>query len=406
MRTIGVRMRAATGPFTRSALRGALRLLAPRVYGPVATERVRRILISGNMGIGNAVMFEPLLHALRERFPGAHLAVTVDADAPSRAIFGWPGLCDELIEVRGSSRPARVLAGLRLARQNWDLCVVRFNGATHEVVVAAIFGRIPYRLGHVSSGRFSSGFDWLFNLPVAMGDSAHEVDRYLAMAEAVGHGPTRRAPRLAIPEAARTAAEHLARELGLDPDRPRVAFQPGSSPLQQWKRWPVEHWRSLAAGLTAAGFEVLGLGSGNERDLLAVICRDTGAINLAGACTLPVAAAILERCDHLVSTDSALIHVAAAVGTPVIGIFGPTDRTRTRPYGAGHTLLVPAVCRGNREPCLAPSGILSPDCAWRDCMESIGPEQVLAAVRERVAAPVAGGAGPLPATRAALGEAT
>jgi lipopolysaccharide heptosyltransferase II len=387
------RLRAATGPLNRFALRSALRLLAPRVTGPIPSEGVRRILLSGSMGIGNAVMFEPALRALRDRFPVAHLAVALDADAASRAVFDWPGLVDEVIVVRGSSRLARAIAGLRLARQGWDLCVVRFNGATHEIVMAAIFGRIPYRVGHVSGGRFSSQLDWLFNLPVVMGDYDHEVDRYLALVEKLGHVPSRRAPRLAVPDEDRAAVQRLTRDLGLAPGRPWVAIQPGSSAHQQWKRWPPEHWRTLASGLTAAGLAVLGLGSADERDLLAEICRGTGAVNLAGSCSLRVAAAVLERSELLVSTDSALTHIAGAVGTPVIGIFGPTDRTRTRPYGTGHTLLVPVDCRGNREPCLAPNGVLSPDCTWRECMRSIRPEEVVTAVRERCAAPAHGGAG-------------
>jgi len=403
---ISARLRTVAAPLKRSVLRSALRLLAPRVQGPVPTDTVRRILLSGSMGIGNALMFEPLLQALRERFPGAHLAVTVEADAPSRALFGWPGLVDEVIVVPAADGLARALAALRIARRGWDLCVVRFNGATHEILVAAIFGRIPYRVGHVSSGRFSSTFDWVFNVPVAMGDYDHEVDRYLALAEALGQVPRRRAPMLVLPQEDRAEAERVAHELGLDRGRPWVAIQPGSSALQQWKRWPVEHWRMLASGLTAAGFDVLGLGSGSERDLLAEICRDTGAMNLAGSCSLRVAAALLERCELLVSTDSALMHVAAAVGTPVVAIFGPTDRTRTRPYGTGSTLVVPAHCRGNRAPCLAPNGTLSPDCTWRECMVSITPERVLAAVRERLAATVSGGAGPIPVGRFPVPEAT
>jgi heptosyltransferase I len=349
-------------------------------------------------------MFEPVLQSLRERFPEAHLAVAVDADAPSRAIFEWPGLVDEVIPVRGSSRLARAIAGLRIARRDWDLCVVRFNGATHDLVVAAIFGRIRYRVGHVSGGRFGSKLDWLFNLPVTMGDYDHEVDRYLALVEKLGHVPSRRAPRLLVPNEDRAAAERTLRPLGLAFDRPWVAIQPGSSAHQQWKRWPPEYWQVLARGLAAAGVAVIALGSEDERGLLSEICQETGAINLAGACSLRVTAAVLERCELLVSTDSSLMHIAAAIGTPVVCIFGPTDRTRTRPYGTRHTLFVPDQCRGNREPCLGLNGVLSPDCTWRECMRSIRPEQVLAAVRERCGILTVEATAPSPASQSGLEE--
>jgi lipopolysaccharide heptosyltransferase II len=370
------RLRSAAGRLHRLALRGALRALAPRVAPGIPGAEVRRVLVSGSMGIGNAVMFEPLLHALRDRFPAAHLAAVVAADAPSRAILEWPGLVDEVIVVRGSSRLARAFAGFRLARQRWDLCVIRFNGATQEMVVAAIVGRIPYRVGHVTSGRFRSELDWLFNYPVTMGDSDHEVDRYLALAERTGQVPTRRAPSLTLAAADRASSQAILERLGVTPQSLLIAFQPGTSAHQLWKRWPSEHWRALARGLTAAGFAVIALGSADESNLLDEICRDTGAVNAAGACSLRQAAAILERSVLLVCTDSGLMHIAAAVGTPIVGIFGPTDQSRTRPYGAGHLALRPANCRGHRVPCLNLMGELSPECTWDACLRSIPPEEV------------------------------
>jgi lipopolysaccharide heptosyltransferase II len=377
------RLRAAGGRLHRAVLRGALRVLAPRVADDLADPPVRRILVSGGMGIGNAVMFEPTLNALRERFPGAHLAVVVDENAPSLALLRWPGLADEVIVVPAGSRLARARAGVRLARRRWDLCVVRFNGATQEVIVAAVLGRVPYRLGHVSSGRYRSEMDWLFNLPATMGDWDHEVDRGLALVERLGHGPGRRAPALALREGDRAAAASLLGRLSVSPDRPIIALQPGTSVKQQWKRWPTEHWRTLARGLSEAGFTAVALGAADERMLLDQVCRGTGAVNAAGAGSLQVSAAVLEKAELLVCTDSALMHIAAAVGTPVVAIFGPTDRTRTRPYGREHVLLTPADCRGNTVPCLSLAGALSPECTWEACLRSIGPEAVLRAVLER-----------------------
>jgi heptosyltransferase-2 len=376
-------LRPAAGRVGRRFLESALRLLAPRVAADTPDAGVRRVLLSGSMGIGNAVMFEPLLHALRQRFPGAHLAVAVHEAAASLDLFRWPGLVDEVIVVHGSSRLARAVEGVRLARGRWDLCVIRFGGASRELVVATILGRIPYRVGHVTSGRFRSGLDWLFNLPVTMGDYDHEVDRDLALAERLGHLPTRRTPALSPTGVDRAAARRLIERLIGSDQRPLIGFQVGTSPLQPWKRWPTEYWRVLARGLADAGFGVIALGSAAERDLLEEVCRDTGAVNAAGLASLGVAAAVLEQCELLVCTDSALMHIAAAVGTPTVSLFGPTDRTRTRPLGAGHTVLVPRGCRGQHEPCLTPLGELSRDCTWRECMRRIEPEEVLAAVLER-----------------------
>jgi lipopolysaccharide heptosyltransferase II len=350
----------------------------------VPLRDVRRILVSGTMGIGNAVMLEPLLHALREQFPSAHLAAAVRTDAASRPVLEWPGLVDEVVLIRGSSRFDLLREALRLTRGHWDLYVVRFNGATYEFVVSAVLGRVPYRLGHVSSGRFLSNVDWLFNLPVTMGDYDHEVDRYLSLAERLGWTPSRRTPTLPVSEADRTAAEDLLRQLGVTPGETLIAIQPGTSAHQMWKRWPVQHWRSLTTQLERTGFTVVGLGSSTERELLQEICAGSRALNLAGRCSLGESAAVLQRCSLLVCTDSGLMHIAAAVGTRVVGIFGPTDRTRTRPYGPDHTLIVPRHCRSLTEPCLSPGGELVPSCTWQTCMPSIQPDEVFGAILRAV----------------------
>lgn len=377
---MSARIQSAIDWAARLALRGVFRFLSPRTTSPVSEFVVHRILVAGSMGIGNAVMLEPLLRALRERFPDAHLAAAVRADAASLSLIQWPGLVDETVVVRGSSRLALMRAGLRLARGNWDLLVVRFNGAAYEIVTAATFGRIPYRLGHVSSGRFRTNVDWLFNLPVTMSEYDHEVDRYIALAQPLGVNAKGWVPSLRLSSEDREGAKRILRHLGVS-EGSVVAIQPGTSKHQSWKRWPTEHWKSLACGLSRRGFTVVGLGSSDERELLADICREPGTVNAAGLCSLREAAAILERCELLVCTDSGLMHIGAAVGTLIVGIFGPTDRTRTRPYGAGHTLLVPDKhCQGHGIPCLTIRGELSPTCTWQRCLEGIRPEQVLSAV--------------------------
>jgi lipopolysaccharide heptosyltransferase II len=374
-------VRSTLAGLHRAGLRLALERLSPARSIPLAD--VRRILVSGSMGIGNAVMLEPLLHALRRHFPQAHLAAAVRPRSPSRAVLEWPGLVDEVVVLQGGSRLAQIRSAVRLSRGEWDLYVIRFNGATYEFVTSAVLGRVPYRLGHITSGRFRSPDDWLFNLPVTMGSFDHEVDRYLGLAERLGHTPERRVPRLRVSDADRAAADELLQQSGVRPDATLVALQPGSSPHQTWKRWPVEHWQRLAAQLIQIGMVPVGLGSADERPLVARVC-EAGGRNLAGSGSLRVAAAVLERCKLLVCTDGGLMHVAGAVGTPIVGVFGPTDRTRTRPYGPGHTLLTAPQCRSNLEPCLLPGGHLIPQCTWRECMPSIAPEQVLGAILQAV----------------------
>jgi heptosyltransferase-1 len=96
-------------------------------------------------------------------------------------------------------------------------------------------------------------------------------------------------------------------------------------------------------------------------------------INLAGRTTLQSLAALFKRADLVISTDTGPMHIAAAVGTPVVALFGPTSVTRTGPFGSGHQVLQAAL------PCVP---CFRRRCATKDCMAEISVQQVLKAVRK------------------------
>lgn len=155
----------------------------------------------------------------------------------------------------------------------------------------------------------------------------HVVDRYLAALRPLGVPGRRRLPRL-YPEAPdRARAEALLREAGWDGEGPLVALAPGA----RWatKRWPAARWEEVFARLSreGIGFPLL-LGGPEDKGL----CREVLSAahgrggELAGRTTLLETAAVLERCAALVTNDSAPLHLAVAVGTPVVALFGPTVR--------------------------------------------------------------------------------
>ena len=159
-----------------------------------------------------------------------------------------------------------------------------------------------------------------------------------------------------------------------------IALQPGARWLN--KRWPVEHFteltRCLASEYPDLRFAVLG--GKDDRELGEKICgaaRDR-CLNLAGQTSLPEMVEWLRRCDLMVTNDTGPMHVAAALGKPVVGVFGPTEPRRTGPY---HQLervtqhILPCV------PCLKSR------CAWRqpmECLTAITPAGVLKAVRREL----------------------
>jgi heptosyltransferase-2 len=184
-------------------------------------------------------------------------------------------------------------------------------------------------------------------------------------------------PELVVPPADAAAWRG---QRGLSGGRPAIAFAPGA--VGPSKRWPVEYFGELARSLTADGYQVWVLGSPNERPLAAEIVRAAGpgAHDLTSD-DLRNAILALKLARAAVSNDSGLVHVAAAVGTPTIGIFGPTSPWHWAPLNPLAAVIetqTEVPCR----PCHKPTCRM----VHHRCMRDIGAGQVLAAVRRALAA--------------------
>jgi heptosyltransferase-1 len=190
----------------------------------------------------------------------------------------------------------------------------------------------------------------------------HEVERCLEVAGPLGVrlGPPRFC--LHIPAEARAWA---AQQLSGRP-RPRLAINLGSARPE--KRWPPENFAAVVAGLKAALGEttVILTGTQAEGQVAEAVAQAApeSCLTLAGQTTLPQLAAVLEACDLLLTADSGPMHMMAALGKPVIALFGPTDPRRNGPWGDQHKVL----------------------CAPDGRMTSLSAQTVLAALLEQWAA--------------------
>lgn len=156
-----------------------------------------------------------------------------------------------------------------------------------------------------------------------------------------------------------------------------MALQPGA----RWanKRWPAEHFAELTRRLAASypGHRFTVIGSAEDQPLADVICRAVPdrCLNLAGATSLPELIEWLRRCEMLVTNDTGPMHVAAALGKPVVALFGPTEPRRTGPYGQLANVLQHSL------PCVP---CLSSRCVWpqpMECLTALSPSTVFAATQ-------------------------
>lgn len=205
----------------------------------------------------------------------------------------------------------------------------------------------------------------------------HVADQRLRLAEWAGAPPTDTRMKLYVTEREKAWAEEWLREHGLGRDKPRVALCPGAA--FPYKMWPAENFAALANRLAGQGVNCLLVGSRSEKPLAERIRASAGGA-LAGAMGLSLrqAGALIACMDLMVSNDTGPLHVAQAVATPVLGLFGSTSPETIGPRNPWDRVVrAPIIC----EPCITKR------CPEAGCMGSIGVEEVVAAAQAMLAAP-------------------
>jgi heptosyltransferase-2 len=206
-------------------------------------------------------------------------------------------------------------------------------------------------------------------------------ERYFEAARDLDVAPDGRPAELFTSPAAEARAEAWLARVGLDGDQPLVVLAPGSAHAS--KRWPVRHWRRLAADLARGGFRIALIGGATDRVVAAEIATSAGrrAASAAGELDLQASGALLRRAMVTVSGDTGPMHLATAVNTAVVALFGPTvEQFGFFPYRAHAVVLQRELpCR----PCSSNGGPRCPLNHHR-CLEEIGPDDVMREVLEVV----------------------
>ncbi len=204
------------------------------------------------------------------------------------------------------------------------------------------------------------------------------AERYFDAARDLGVQPDDGSLEMFVPRTATDAAEQFAASLR----HQVIAIAPGAS--HATKRWPLHHWIALARRLTDQGTDVVVLGGDMDRDTadqiaFAAVDGARGVIRSAAGFDLPTTAALLRKCRALVAGDTGQMHLATAMGTPVVALFGPTvEAFGFFPYHAKATVVqLDLPCR----PCSAHGGTACPLKHHR-CLQDLQPDLVLEALRK------------------------
>jgi len=350
---------------------------------PIRLDRARRILLVKPSALGDVVHALPVVATLKRRYPEIPLDWLVEEEA-APLVDGHPLVATLVVSgrrrwLRQLRRPADVPATLgeirslvkELRRHRYDV-VLDLQGLLKSALYVVAAGA-PVRVG-LADAREGARWVLTHRVPVPP-QPVHAVERYLALAAAVD---AREAVRdFTIP----LAPDDLeaARQLLADLPRPRVVVHPAA----RWgtKLWEVERWRAVAASLADEGAGVVVTGGPADAAMADAIGSGLrpATRSLAGRTSLKALAAVLRTADLMITVDSGPMHIAAALGTPVLALFGPTDPARTGPLGRSRVLRRPLPC----SPCLQRRCRIA---ETRRCMRDLDVAEVLAAARELLAA--------------------
>lgn len=330
-----------------------------------------RILIIKPSSLGDVVHALPVLNLMRRRWPAAHIAWLV-SPACAGIVEGLPQLDEVILFERkrfaSAWRSLRIFGEIirfahELRRRDFDL-VVDLQGLFRSGLMSWQTGA-SRRIGFANAREGA----WAFytqrvDVPEVQ---VHAVDRYLKVAAALGCGDSPAEFTFPVYEEHRQQAQSLVEGVG-----PYAVLMPGTNWVT--KRWPAEYFEALVGPLR----ERLGLASllAGGPDAVELSAKIPSAVSLAGRTSLPQLVAVLEGASLVIANDSGPMHIAAALGRPLVTMFGPTNPARTGPYGRPDGMVRVEI------PC---SPCYSRKCSHISCMKWLMVEDVLSACEKQLA---------------------
>jgi len=331
--------------------------------------------------LGDVLMTTPALRALKETGQPRITLLT----SPAGAVCGelLPEV-DEVLIYRApwmKSPPGFALAATASASPDLqmieDLRRRKFDGAiiftvySQSALPAALMchlADVPLRLAHCRENPYHLLTDWVPD-PEPQPTIRHEVRRQLDLAAQIGARPSHERLSLQVPAEAREQALDLFGSLGVNASRPWLLIHPGASAAS--RRYPAEMFAAVTRSLTHHGQQCIFVGQEGEIELVQTIraAAGAGSCSLAGMLSLAQLAALIEMAPVLIANNSGPVHVAAAVGTPVVDIYALTNPQHT-PWQIPHRVLSHDV------PCKYCYKSVCPE-GHHHCLALVTPEQVV-----------------------------
>ncbi len=354
---------------------------------------MRSILVLKLCCLGDLVFLTPLLTSLRARWPDARITLAASSWASA--------LCDTLPMVDAIlPSPDAFVSRSSLAILHLPPWILRIRALHPDLVISAHRHRMFGHLARMSGASMRAGFLPLPSLTngVPFDPLEHEVDRYLRIATELGCPIVTREPRLQVPKTALHRIDQLLSSRMRASDQPLICLLPGGGEnpgtKMTIKRWGEERFAALArALLSSTDATILLAGGPEDRPLCQSILSAVGAhprlISVAGEFPIRDFTALAARCTVVVGGDTGPLHIAAAVGSTVLMLFGPSDPRLVAPRDPRHRILW---TQPSCSPCYTPDTVQDPSrfqgpvfpchTGTRECLNDLDVDTVLRAAQE------------------------
>lgn len=301
-------------------------------------KKVRRILVRGVNWVGDTVLSYPTVQRLKTAFPDCHLAILI----PHHLIDLWKTFpyVDEIIPFEKKKGLGSVWKdleiGLSIRKRRFDLAIILPRSFRSAFQI--YWAQIPIRIG------YKEGRSFFLTHPIQRKEEVlriHRIHYYQKLIEPLEVPEAVPSPKIFLREEDRNWAQQYLGDLGLLNGKVLIGLNPGAT-YGLAKCWPPSRFGELGRRLFEKwDASVLLFGRKEEQPIANEILGHLkgGGIDLTGRTELLQLAALLERCHLLVTNDTGTMHMATAVGTPVVAIFGSTDINTTGPWGEGHKVI-------------------------------------------------------------------
>lgn len=347
-------------------------------------DRINKIIIPAYTGLGNFVLKTPMIRALRDAFPDAH--ITIQAGSPYGTEFVLEGsdlINETKILKQESSYLEKIEFAFVLRREKYDLIFLPFDATPSFLMLQSLIANIPIRIGHHwKEIRGRDQWAKFLTHPVALKAGRHEI--YLNLDLLIPLGITNVKNKDAF--FSLHDAINVQHILPWNPISTRYwCVQLGAAnAIVSVKRWDTTKFAAaLDILIERYRMPVVALGDKYEREIYQQVQKlmKHDLIDCVGKTSIQEVAFIIKHSQVLLCHDSGLMHIAVALKTPVVAIYGPTDHTRTAPLGSQSQII-----RKNLEcsPCMyafaKSEKEVADTCSHRNCMHSIEVDEVVGAV--------------------------